>query len=158
LDVLYRRHYLDMLRLAYLISGDRALAEDLVQDAFIRVAGRFLELRNPDAFGPYLKRTVVNLCRKQFRRKRVERAYVEREAHRPVAASTQPDVPVQEAVRTALSRLSPRQRAAIVLRFYGDLSEREIADALGCRPGTAKSLISRGMDVLRAEIGSEVDA
>ena len=113
---------------------------------------------NPDAFGPYLKKTVVNLCRKQFRRSKVERAYLEQEAHRPVPPPTEPDVPVQEAVRSALSALSPRQRAAIVLRFYGDLSERDIADALGCRPGTVKSLIARGIEALRAKVGSEVDA
>src|SRR3989442_5482577 len=80
LDELYRRHYMEMLRLAYVIVGDRTQAEDLVQEAFVRVAGRFTELRNPDAFGAYLKRTLINLCRKQFRRKRAERAHLEREA------------------------------------------------------------------------------
>jgi RNA polymerase sigma-70 factor (sigma-E family) len=147
-----------MLRLAYLMTGDRASAEDIVQEAFVRVAGRFLELRNPDAFGPYLKRTVINLCRKQFRRKGVERAYLDREARQPVVSTSQPDVPNEQAIRAALLRLSPRQRAAVVLRFYDDLAELDIAEALRCRPGTVKSLISRGIKALRAEIGSEADA
>jgi RNA polymerase sigma-70 factor (sigma-E family) len=158
LDELYRRHYGDMLRLAYLLSGSRATAEDLVQEAFVRVAGRFVELRNPDAFGPYLKRTVINLSRKQFRHRRVERAYVERQARQPSPEARDPDVAVQEAIREGLSRLTPRQRAAIVLRFYGDLSERDIAETLGCRPGTVKSLVARGLEALRTEIGSEVGA
>jgi RNA polymerase sigma-70 factor (sigma-E family) len=159
LDELYRLHHLDMLRLAYLICGDRPLAEDLVQEAFVRVASRFVELRNPDAFGPYLRRTLINLCRKQFRRKRVERAYLEREVRQPSSpAAVQPDVANKEAVREGLSRLTPRQRAAIVLRYYGDLSEREISERLVCRPSTVRSLIARGMQTLRAEIGSEVDA
>src|SRR2546427_10241861 len=130
LDELYRRHYMEMLRLAYVIVGDRTQAEDLVQEAFVRVAGRFTELRNPDAFGAYLKRTLINLCRKQFRRKRAERAHLEREAREPAAASSQPDISGQQAVRLALSRLSPRQRTAVVLRFYADLPEPEIAPAL----------------------------
>jgi RNA polymerase sigma-70 factor (sigma-E family) len=158
LDRLYRAHYAPSLRLAYLILGDRTKAEDLVQESFVRVAGRFTELRNPDAFGSYLHRTLINLCRKQFRRTRTERTYLQEQASRPLETSAQPDVPLQETVRSALARLTPRQRAAIVLRFYADLSEREIADALMCRPGTVKSLIARGMEVLRAEIGEEVDA
>jgi RNA polymerase sigma-70 factor (sigma-E family) len=147
-----------MLRLAYLICGNRASAEDLVQEAFVRVAGRFVELRNPDAFGPYLKRTVINLSRKQFRRKAVERAYLEREAAQPQPEAADPDVHLREEIRGGLSRLSPRQRTAIVLRFYADLSERDIAEALGCRPGTVKSLLARGLDALRTDTGSEVGA
>ena len=157
LGELYRLHYVDALRLAYLISGDRRSAEDLVQEAFVRVAARFLDLRSPESFEAYLKRTVVNLCRKQFRRRKVERAYLEREARMATPPSTQPDVAGREALRLALLRLPQRQRAAIVLRFYEDLPERDIADALSCRPGTVKSLIARGMKALRAEMGVEAD-
>src|SRR5437764_6306673 len=86
LGELYRRHAPDAARLAYLITGDRALAEDLVQDAFVRMVGRFQDLRNPDAFAAYLRRTVVNLSHSHFRRLRVERAYVAREGARPAPA------------------------------------------------------------------------
>src|SRR2546425_3976876 len=78
LGELYVRHADDAVRLAYLLTGDRALAEDLVQDAFVRTAGRLIHLRDPGAFGAYLQRTVVNLSHSHFRRKKVERAYLER--------------------------------------------------------------------------------
>src|SRR2546423_9163703 len=91
LDDLYRRHAPDAVRLAYLLTGDRALAEDLVQEAFVRMFGRFRDLRNPDAFGAYLRKTVVNLTRSHFRRVKVERAYVARQRGEPLA-TMQPDV------------------------------------------------------------------
>src|SRR5207302_804336 len=67
LGELYRRHAPDAARLGYLLTGDRVLAEDLVQEAFVRMFGRFRDLRNPDAFGAYLRKTVVNLSRSHFR-------------------------------------------------------------------------------------------
>ena len=67
---LYRRHAPDAVRLAYLLTGDRVLAEDLVQDAFVKLAGRFRDLRDPDAFAAYLRRTVVNLTNSHWRRTR----------------------------------------------------------------------------------------
>src|SRR5215831_18530804 len=79
LGELYREHAEPALRLAYLLTGERALAEDLVQEAFVRVAGRFVHLRDPEAFGAYLRRAVVNLANSHFRRRRVERAYLTRE-------------------------------------------------------------------------------
>src|SRR5438034_11204932 len=78
LGELYLRHAHDAVRLAYLLTGDRALAEDLVQDAFVRLAGRLVHLRDPGAFDAYLRRTVVNLSHSHFRRRKVERAYLER--------------------------------------------------------------------------------
>src|SRR6266571_3842816 len=148
---LYVRHAPRAVRLAYLLTGERALAEDLVQEAFTRLAARFLDLRAPEAFDAYLRKTVVNLTRSYFRHKRVERAYVERIGALPQEEAFQPDVDQKEALRLALRLLSDRQRAAIVLRFYEDLSEAETARVLGCRVGTVKSLVSRGMSKLRVE-------
>ncbi|MEX2421071.1 MAG: sigma factor, partial [Actinomycetota bacterium] len=71
LDDLHREHAGDALRLGYLLTGDRSLAEDLVQDAFVKVFGRFHDLRNRDAFWWYLRRTIVNLAHSQSRRRRV---------------------------------------------------------------------------------------
>jgi RNA polymerase sigma-70 factor (sigma-E family) len=150
---LYEAHAPDAARLAYLLTGDRALAEDLVHEAFVRLFGRFRELRNPDAFGAYLRTTVVNLARSHFRRRRVERAYLERQG-RPDPAPR--DVSGREELWQALHRLRPRQRAAIVLRYYEDLTEAQTADVMGCAVGTVKSLVSRGVDRLRVELrGSE---
>ena len=155
---LYLRHADDAVRLAYLLTGDRALAEDLVQDAFVKLAGRLVHLRDPGAFDAYLRRTVVNLSRSHFRRKKVERAYVERAGRAARAqVGTGSDRPIEdrEELWRALGRLSQRQRAAIVLRFYEDLSEQRVAELLRCRPGTVKSLVSRGLETLRNEIRGE---
>jgi RNA polymerase sigma-70 factor (sigma-E family) len=155
---LYVRHVDGAVRLAYLLMGDRAVADDIVQDAFVKVAGRLVHLRDPNAFDAYLRRTVVNLSRSQLRRRRVERAYLRREEGSAVAAqAARPasSIEERELLWTAMTRLSGRQRAAIVLRFYEDLPEQEVADILRCRPGTVKSLVSRGLETLRTEIRGE---
>lgn len=147
---LYRTHAPAAARLAYLLTGDRSLAEDLVQEAFVRLFGRWRDLRDPGAFPAYLRTTVVNLARSQFRRSRVERAYLEREALRPDPPPA--DTGERHEMWAALQRLSPRQRAAIVLRYYEDLTEAQTADVLRCPVGTVKSLVWRGMQQLRAEL------
>ncbi len=150
---LYEIHAPDALRLAYLLTGDRALAEDLSQEAFVRVIGRFHDLRNRDAFWWYLRRSVVNLSRSHFRRRRVERAWLERQ--RPEPGVAPPDIADREVLRDALARLRPEQRAAIVLRYYEDLSEADTARVLGVAVGTVKSMVSRGMDRLREELTTD---
>lgn len=154
IDALYRAHAAEALRLGYLLTGDRGLAEDLVQDAFVKVLGRFHDLRNRDAFWWYLRRTIVNLANSHFRRRRVERAWLERQ--RPhTAAPSGYDVEERERVLAALMTLRPEQRAAVVLRYYEDLSEADTAEALGRPIGTVKSMVSRGMDRLREELGDD---
>lgn len=154
LGELYVRYAPEGIRLGYLLTGDRALAEDLVQEAFARFAGRLTYLRDPEAFGPYLRRTIINLSRSHFRRRRVERAYVERIARTPQRAAT-PNDELDQTMHEALLRLPVRQRAALVLRFYEDLSDVQTAEIMRCRPGTVRSLVSRGMTTLRAELGGE---
>jgi len=146
---LYERHAADAVRLAYLLTGDREVARDLAQDAFVKVAGRFRHARFPDAFDAYLRRTVVNLSASRFRRLRLERAYLERERREPGVNVDAPDLGERDALRRALSTLPMRQRAAVVLRYYEDLSERAMADALGCSVPAARSLLMRGMQTLR---------
>ena len=153
LGTLFDRHADGALRLAYLLTGDRQLAEDLVQDAFVRMVGRFQDLRDPSAFEPYLKRTIVNLSRSHFRRLRVERSHVEREKHLAGRhVSVLPDLEGSDELMGALKTLPQRQRAAIVLRFYEDLSEQQTADALGCSVVAVKSLTNRGMATLRQNL------
>src|SRR5437879_3732305 len=126
LGELYLRHADDAVRLAYLLTQDHALAEDLVQDAFVRMAGRLVHLRDPGAFDAYLRRTIVNLSHSYFRRKKVERAYLERARGEIGTRTTEGpagSLEDSEAMWRSLGRLSARQRAAIVLRFYEDLSE-----------------------------------
>ncbi len=149
---LYVRHAPEGIRLAFLLTGDRALAEDLVQEAFARLVGRLRHLRDPGAFGTYLRRTIVNLATSLFRRRRVERAYLERSAGAP-APGTNPNEDLDQTMHEALLRLPERQRAAMVLRFYEDLSAGQTAELLRCSPGTVRSLVSRGMKTLRSELG-----
>ena len=152
LEELYVRHAPAALRLAYFLTGDRELAEDLVQDAFVRLAGRFRHLRLPDAFDAYLRRTIVNLFTSHLRHLRIERnAAGQRSDVERVQRDA--DVAERDAMWTALRQLPPRQRAAIVLRYYEDLSERETADVLRCSLGAAKQLVSRGLASLRERIG-----
>lgn len=143
--------------LAYLLTGSPAAAEDLAQEAFLRAAGRFPQIRDANNFRAYLRRTVINLWRNSVRRERREQAYLARQDPR-TPEDESADLVTRYAVRVALLRLSPRQRAAIVLRYYEDLPERQIAALLQCRPGTVKSLLARGVDSLRRDLGQvEVD-
>ncbi|MEA2477366.1 MAG: hypothetical protein QOF16_1429 [Actinomycetota bacterium] len=155
---LYLQHADSAVRFAYLLTGDLAVAEDLVQDAFVRLTGRLVHLRDPEAFDAYLRRTVVNLSNSHFRHKRVERAYLERArtgAGEHVIDAQDRSLEDRDELWAKLETLSARQRAAIVLRFYEDLSEAEVAQVLKCAPGTVKSLVSRGLEKLRSEMRGE---
>jgi RNA polymerase sigma-70 factor (sigma-E family) len=143
-------------RLAYLLTGDKELAEDITQDAFVKIAGRLGGLRNRNASVAYLRQTVMNLSRSYFRRKRVERTYLQREAsmHRMETVEGR-DVLVADGLWNELHRLAYRQRCVVVLRYYEDLSEQQTADLLGCSVGAVKALTNRAMEQLRANVGSE---
>ena len=151
LSDLYVAHAPDGIRLAFLLTGDRALAEDLVQDAFARLIGRLRHLREPSAFAVYLRRTIVNLATSHFRHRRVERAYIARQSAAP-SVVTNVNSELDETMHRALLGLPQRQRAAIVLRFYEDLSDVQTAEILRCSAGTVRSLVSRAMKTLREEL------
>ena len=152
---LYVRNAPGALRLAYFLTGNRELAEDLVQEAFVRVVGRFRHLRMPDAFDAYLRRTIVNLFTSHLRRARRERAYVARHGAEPTVASELGDPAARDELWRALHTLPERQRVAIVLRFYEDLSEHQSAEILGCSTGALNQLVVRGMAGLRTQIGDD---
>jgi len=149
LEELYIRFAPGGIRLAHLMTGDRAAAEDLVQEAFVRFVGRLHSLRDPGAYEAYLRRTVVNLSKNHFRRRALERAELERQARHARPVHEERDVSEYESMRQALLGLPAKQRAAIVLRFYEDLPEAQIAEVLRCRPATVRSLVSRGLEALR---------
>jgi RNA polymerase sigma-70 factor (sigma-E family) len=152
LEELYVRHAPSAFRTAYLMTSDRELAEDIAQDAFVRVAARFRHVRTPEAFPAYLRRTVVNLSLSRLRRRKLERANLE--ATRSSAAPAV-DVEERDELWTAIERLAPRQRAVVVLRYYEDLSEREAAAVMRCSVAAVKSLTARAMRSLREITGSE---
>jgi RNA polymerase sigma-70 factor (sigma-E family) len=138
---LYRERYDPMVRLAYLLTGSRAVAEELVQDAFVAVHGAWDRARTPSA---YLRTTVVNRCRSWGRRQSLEQ--------RRAPAPPEPTVLVADELWDVLQTLPARQRAAIVLRFYEDLPDDEIAEILGCKTGTVRTAIFRGLEKLRQEV------
>jgi RNA polymerase sigma-70 factor (sigma-E family) len=145
--------------IGYLLTGDRALAEDLAQEAFVRLTGRFRHIRSPEAFDAYLRRTVVNLSLSHLRHRRVERAYLARERLSPARGpDLMPDVATREELWAALLALPARQRAALVLRYYEDLSERQTAEILGSSVAAVRSLVARGIEALRERIRGEDDA
>jgi RNA polymerase sigma factor (sigma-70 family) len=155
LQDLYVRHVPAALRLAYFLSGDREMARDLVQDAIVREAGRFRHLRQPDEFDAYLRRTIVNLHASRLRRLKGERSSLAREAALPVPGSVEADQGVHDEMWHAILGLPPRQRAAIVLRYYEDLSERQAADVLRCSVAALNQLVVRATASLRERMGEE---
>lgn len=141
-DDLFRRRYEPMVRVAFLLVGSQAEAEDVVQDAFARVELRWSRIDNPEG---YLHRCVVNRSHDVLRRRRLEQRF--RLLRRDETSELQADE-----LADALAALSPRRRAAVVLRYYAGLREREIAEALGVRPGTVKSMLHRALSELREVI------
>jgi len=131
-----------MVRLGYLLTGSTAVAEDLVQDSFVKLQRNWAGVREPAA---YLRRSVVNACNSHHRR-----AGRERERFPGLVRDT---VVAEDTVALdALASLPHRQRAALVLRYYEDRTDAEIADVLGCRPATVRSLVHRGLASLRKVI------
>jgi RNA polymerase sigma-70 factor (sigma-E family) len=150
---LYSKHFTSLVRLATLLVRDTATAEEVVQDAFIAIHDGWSRLRDEENALAYLRQAVVNRARSVLR----HRAIVERHLPKPP-----PGIPSAEdgaismfersAVIVALRDLPDRQREALILRYYGDLSEAEIATAMGISRGAVKSHTARGMTALRAAL------
>ncbi|MEM9564484.1 MAG: sigma-70 family RNA polymerase sigma factor [Actinomycetota bacterium] len=138
---LYRTERTTYVRVAYLLTGHREVAEEVVQDAFVACGQRWVELERPRA---YLRTAVVNRSRSWLRRLQLQR---DRERPGETVDEMEPDE-----LWDALGRLDERRRAAIVLRFYHDLPDVEIAEALDCRPATVRTLVHRGLQDLRREV------
>jgi RNA polymerase sigma-70 factor (sigma-E family) len=148
-DELYRAEYPAMVRLAYLLVRDRELAVEVTHDAFARVLERWDRLDRP---GAYLRTAVVNASRDALRRR------IFRRSRSHIAGLVEVVSPARDDyLADALARLQPKRRAAIVLRYYLDLPEAEIASTLGVRPGTVKSLLHRGLADLRTAFSESTD-
>jgi RNA polymerase sigma-70 factor (sigma-E family) len=157
IEALYSRHAPGAGRLAYLLTGDLQLAEEIAQEAMVRTLGRLTAIRSPDAFGAYLRRAVINIARNHWNHQAVEKRYMAREGPRETDRVHElPDFATRDQVWRALQNLPHEQRIAIVLRYFEDLSERDAAAAIGCPRGTLKSRVSRGLEALRVEL-EEVD-
>jgi RNA polymerase sigma-70 factor (sigma-E family) len=153
---IYSEHYRSLVRLAAFLVRDVGTAEEVVQDSFVAMHGAWRRLRESDKALSYLRQSVVNRSRSVLRHRMV----VDKNAPKPA-----PDMPSAEhgaiillersAVVSALRALPTRQREALVLRYYGDLSEAQIAFAMGISRGAVKSHTARAMAALRAVLEQE---
>jgi RNA polymerase sigma-70 factor (sigma-E family) len=146
---LYRDHRMRLVRLAILLVDDPLTAEDVVQEAFTGLHRHWSGLRDEAAAVAYLRTAVVNGSRSVLRRRRTARDYIP--PHQVNARSAESLAMLSaehQAVVDALATLPPRQREVLVLRYYGGMSESEIADATGISRGTVKSTASRAMDTV----------
>jgi RNA polymerase sigma-70 factor (sigma-E family) len=146
----YRANYRSLVKLAGLLLDDVGACEEVVQDAFVKVFGTARTLRDPDRLPAYLRSAVLNGARSRLRRRDVRGRLA------VVRADSGPEQPEAGAVRRddrravleALRRLPDRQRDVLVLRYWMELSEAEIAETLGVSAGTVKTHASRAMDAL----------
>ncbi len=147
---LFTAHYASLMRLAAFLLKDPNTCEDVVQEAFIRVSSK--SLRDPEHTLAYLRQTVVNLCRSHIRRRLVALRHAPALAQSPTVDHDIYRAIECDALVRALRHLPARQREAVVLRHYADLSEAETADAMGVSVGAVKSYTSRGLAALAAQM------
>jgi RNA polymerase sigma-70 factor (sigma-E family) len=153
-EQLYAAHWRQLVRLSVLLVRDVGTAEEIVQDAFVAMHGKWSRLRDPDKALAYLRQAVVNRSRSALRHRKVVDRHVARES--TVAGTTAPAADEaagrRAAVLDAMRALPQRQREVLALRYYLDLSEAEIASTLGISPGAVKSHASRGAATLRTHL------
>jgi len=151
-DDVYAALWPRLVRTAYAVSGDLGVAEDAVQTAFAKAYRSWRRISRMEAVDAYLRRMAVNevLNDRRLARRRHEVA----SAEPPERATTggHDDAVEHDEMWRAVASLPPRQRAVLVLRYYEDLSEQQIADTLGCRPGTVKSQASAALATLRSRL------
>jgi RNA polymerase sigma-70 factor (sigma-E family) len=150
LEDLYRTHRMRLVRLALLLVDEPATAEDVVQEAFTGLHRNWGNLRDAAAAVGYLRTAVVNGSRSVLRRRKTAREYNPPHAVNARSAESLAMLTAEhQSVVRALSQLPPRQREVLVLRYYGNLTEAEIADAAGISKGTVKSTASRALEALQ---------
>jgi RNA polymerase sigma-70 factor (sigma-E family) len=155
---LFREHHGELVRLAVLMVGDLPTAEDVVQDVYASMYSRWSQIAAPDTVLPYVRAAVLNGCRSVLRRRVIARRVGAAHRDEPPAKSAESQVILSEdrrRVLAALARLPRRRREVLVLRYYLDLSEAEIAAVLRISPGTVKSTAARGLAALARDLGEQ---
>lgn len=156
---LFDRHYAPMCRLAYAILGDAPLAEEIVMEALLKTFTGWGRVRDTARADAYLRRSVVNLCRSKIRRKMIEARVNRTIHHRDEHKAPDWDPERHETSRlvwAAVTELPERQRACVVLRYFEDLPESEIAEVLECSIGTVKSQLSKARAKLEPVLAREL--
>jgi RNA polymerase sigma-70 factor (sigma-E family) len=157
---LYAAHWRRLVRLSILLVHDQGLAEEIVQDAFIALHGRWARLRAQEAAAAYLRQSVVNRSRSALRHRKVVDRYVASQRLPDAGPDAGAGVEAEarrDAVFAALRSLPRRQREVIALRYYLDLSEADIAETLGISTGAVKSHASRGSAALRDRLAEQLE-
>jgi RNA polymerase sigma-70 factor (sigma-E family) len=149
---LYEANALGLIRMAYVMLGDQPSAEDVVQEAFCGLYRRWERLASTDGALYYVRASVLNGCRSALRRQAVRRGFLQRTLADPPPAASAESVVLggaeREEVIQALGRLPQRQREVLILRFYAELPDEQIARVMGIRPGTVRSTAFRALDAL----------
>lgn len=146
---LFRDEYPAIVRTAYLMLGDREAAEDVAQEAFVRLYARWRRISRYDKPGAWVRRVAIRLASRARRRPVVS---ITRDPQAPMEGSPDPDL------RAALMRLPANQRAAVVLHYLEDLPVAEVAVLMGCAPSTARVHLHRGRKRLATMLGEENDS
>jgi RNA polymerase sigma factor (sigma-70 family) len=160
LEALHREHYAALVRLATLVLGDVGLAEQVTQDAFVKLQLRWGGLRRVDKAPAYLRSAVLNGARSQLRHHKVRDRHAGRRTVAPGLATPESallDHLTHDRVVAALRTLAPRQREALALRYYLDLPEAEMATAMGVSAGSVKVHLHRGIAALAKVLGDDHD-
>ena len=150
--VFVQQWWAPFVRTAYLLTGDRGHAEDLVQSALEKTHRKWGRVRTMAAPEAYVRRAVINTAVSWRRRRRVTEVTLLPGDTDAASPDEFRRVDQRQQVVAALRQLPPRMRAALVLRYFEDLSEADVARALGCSVGTVKSQLSRGLDRLRGQV------
>lgn len=153
LTMLFDQNFVGLRKLAYALVGDAGAAEDIAQDAFVRLYASWRRLDRLDHAPSFLRRIVVNDCRSRARRSAVRERF--EPLLKPQTSVDQPDVASRIDIWIALSSLPPRQRMCVVLRYLEDLSDSDIADLLGCSIGTVKSQLHKARHKLGPLLSDE---
>lgn len=152
LESLYVTHFGAAKRFAYLLCGDESSAEDMAQEAFVRMFSALTRIKAGAALPAYLRRVIVNLASDRGRKQARERRYLSSLPDEVAPLSFSDDIDQRDEIWTALQLLPYRQRVAIILRYHEDLSEIDTAEVMDCSTGSVKSYTSRGLKKLREQM------
>lgn len=152
LESFYVTHFGAAKRFAYLLTGDEASAEDIAQEAFVRMFSAITRIKAGAALPAYLRRIIVNLAKDRGRKQSREQRFLSSQPAEVASVSFSDGIDQRDEIWTALQLLPYRQRVAIVLRYHEDLSEIRTAEVMDCSTGSVKSYTSRGLKKLRDQL------
>jgi RNA polymerase sigma factor (sigma-70 family) len=145
--------YLPLVRMLTLYCGDPDLARDIAQESMIKVASRWHAVQQMDNPRGWTWKVSINLANSHYRRKKIEQRSYQSLHNVARVASDERDLSLEISIRTMLQTLSPRQREALVLRYFQDMPLDEAAEVMGCSSSTVKKLSARGLTAMRDAMG-----